>query len=785
MRRHSSSSDSSIAARPSAAANQGTRNDWVTLKTLFPYLWAYKLRVSLALAFLIGAKVANVGVPVVLKRLIDSLTISPGDPKSLMVLPLGILVAYGVLRLCTTLFTELREFLEQLYPSAPEPPPRVDKRPCYAIDVSEPIFATLRDDYGNFDRWFTESCQRGQREAFVVDGEDGLAAICVLKDEDEDELLIELACAPASKRAKLTDKVAESNLSTPTLTTQGTKGTNETKGDTTDKVKIKKLHWTPAMIDRLAEQVASAAKGSPNPFVGIARGMNETDVINTARFTRINCRAAWRYHIRKSDPASSATIATEPPTNAGAPTVVSTAVIVAPPPVALQRTAVPIDTGSSSTTHPAAATTTATTQRRSPVNLSSGTVGAPPVGDPTHGAAATVIAAIRATLHMEKSCGSIPVVAAAPVLRADVATTTPIAAPLVSAVAMAMRHIDKMDIEENVVATTGIDPTKVTAVKVPTLVFVAPPSPATSPSSSSTSPATILPLQRPTTISPPQSVGSSVTLVAPPRPRDQQIRGGLLAVVSYTNAASCPTPPMTAAAATTAVVSSMGSSSVIMISARFVAQFFSALLLLNNASHHGGVQLSCEEIQNVVDIVEVLPFELRCRLQVRDVYLWLTECHALQSKVLEFDDLAMGMIAVKRVLSLRPTDEENEDARVQCIVTLATAMRFSVAPTARVKLLSFVQHMRIPREPDVTQVIAQCIEVVTRAVEFFNKRNPTTTTTTATLPTAIASPASSATASTATSSATTAAASTTLAPLSSLLPNKELNRELFLALISL
>ncbi|MDB5853386.1 MAG: transporter ATP-binding protein/permease [Herminiimonas sp.] len=111
MRRHSSSSDSSSAARPSAAANQGTRNDWVTLKTLLPYLWAYKLRVSFALAFLIGAKMANVGVPVVLKRLIDSLTITPGDPKALMVLPLGILVAYGVLRLCTTLFTELREFV--------------------------------------------------------------------------------------------------------------------------------------------------------------------------------------------------------------------------------------------------------------------------------------------------------------------------------------------------------------------------------------------------------------------------------------------------------------------------------------------------------------------------------------------------------------------------------------------------------------------------------------------------------------------------------------------------
>jgi ABC-type transport system involved in Fe-S cluster assembly fused permease/ATPase subunit len=104
MRRYSSSS-------PEPAANQGTRNDWATLKTLFPYLWAYKWRMLLALSFLIGAKVANVGVPLVLKQLIDSLTITPNHPQALLVLPLGILVAYGVLRLCTTLFTELREFV--------------------------------------------------------------------------------------------------------------------------------------------------------------------------------------------------------------------------------------------------------------------------------------------------------------------------------------------------------------------------------------------------------------------------------------------------------------------------------------------------------------------------------------------------------------------------------------------------------------------------------------------------------------------------------------------------
>jgi ATP-binding cassette, subfamily B, heavy metal transporter len=104
MRRHSVSS-------PEPAANQGTRNDWATLKTLFPYLWAYKWRVMLALLFLVGAKVANGGVPLVLKSLIDHMTIGPNNPRGLMVLPVGILVAYGALRLCTTLFTELREFV--------------------------------------------------------------------------------------------------------------------------------------------------------------------------------------------------------------------------------------------------------------------------------------------------------------------------------------------------------------------------------------------------------------------------------------------------------------------------------------------------------------------------------------------------------------------------------------------------------------------------------------------------------------------------------------------------
>jgi ATP-binding cassette, subfamily B, heavy metal transporter len=92
-------------------ANQGTRNDWATLKTLFPYLWAYKWRVLLALIFLISAKMSNVGVPLVLKSLVDKMAISPGSPQALLVLPVGLLVAYGALRVSTTLFTELREFV--------------------------------------------------------------------------------------------------------------------------------------------------------------------------------------------------------------------------------------------------------------------------------------------------------------------------------------------------------------------------------------------------------------------------------------------------------------------------------------------------------------------------------------------------------------------------------------------------------------------------------------------------------------------------------------------------
>ncbi len=94
-----------------AAAPAPPRSDWATIAKLLPYLWRYRWRVGLALGFMLGAKLSNVGVPLLLKQLVDSLSLKPGDPQALLVLPLGLLLAYGALRLMTSLFTELRELI--------------------------------------------------------------------------------------------------------------------------------------------------------------------------------------------------------------------------------------------------------------------------------------------------------------------------------------------------------------------------------------------------------------------------------------------------------------------------------------------------------------------------------------------------------------------------------------------------------------------------------------------------------------------------------------------------
>jgi len=76
-------------------------------RRLWPQVWRYRLRVGIALMFLVVAKLANIGVPVILKELVDTLDIAP---KPLLV-PLLLLVAYGALRLSSSLFQELRQIV--------------------------------------------------------------------------------------------------------------------------------------------------------------------------------------------------------------------------------------------------------------------------------------------------------------------------------------------------------------------------------------------------------------------------------------------------------------------------------------------------------------------------------------------------------------------------------------------------------------------------------------------------------------------------------------------------
>jgi len=93
---------------PARSKNLG---DWATIKTLFPYVLKYPWRVGFALSCLILAKVSNLGIPIVLKYLIDDLALSADDPKRLLIVPIALIFGYGALRLASSLFTELREFL--------------------------------------------------------------------------------------------------------------------------------------------------------------------------------------------------------------------------------------------------------------------------------------------------------------------------------------------------------------------------------------------------------------------------------------------------------------------------------------------------------------------------------------------------------------------------------------------------------------------------------------------------------------------------------------------------
>jgi ATP-binding cassette subfamily B protein len=82
-----------------------TGNEWRVLAVLAPYVFEYKWRVVSALAFLVVAKLANVGVPLIMKQVVDGLD----APAAVVAVPVALLAVYGILRFSTTLFQELRD----------------------------------------------------------------------------------------------------------------------------------------------------------------------------------------------------------------------------------------------------------------------------------------------------------------------------------------------------------------------------------------------------------------------------------------------------------------------------------------------------------------------------------------------------------------------------------------------------------------------------------------------------------------------------------------------------
>lgn len=88
------------------SAPDSNRKDWRNIRKMLPYIWEYKGRVLLALASLVLAKVATVGIPLLLKEIVDTLDSSP---EQLLAFPLLLFLAYGALRLASSLFNEMRD----------------------------------------------------------------------------------------------------------------------------------------------------------------------------------------------------------------------------------------------------------------------------------------------------------------------------------------------------------------------------------------------------------------------------------------------------------------------------------------------------------------------------------------------------------------------------------------------------------------------------------------------------------------------------------------------------
>ena len=93
-----------------------SRNDWQTIKTLMPYLWpdrewGLRIRVVIAVLFLVFAKVINVTVPIIYKLIIDALAT---NVTTTILIPTGLIIAYGLARLSAQAFGDIRDAIFNL-----------------------------------------------------------------------------------------------------------------------------------------------------------------------------------------------------------------------------------------------------------------------------------------------------------------------------------------------------------------------------------------------------------------------------------------------------------------------------------------------------------------------------------------------------------------------------------------------------------------------------------------------------------------------------------------------
>ncbi|MEI8399193.1 MAG: ABC transporter ATP-binding protein/permease [Alcaligenaceae bacterium] len=109
--RHSTRRSTEFQHDPDQPVARRQLGDWYVIRDLLPYLLAYRYRVLLAISCLLAAKFANLGIPILLKTLIDDLDAHKSVASALLVVPLGLILGYGLLRFSASLFTELRELL--------------------------------------------------------------------------------------------------------------------------------------------------------------------------------------------------------------------------------------------------------------------------------------------------------------------------------------------------------------------------------------------------------------------------------------------------------------------------------------------------------------------------------------------------------------------------------------------------------------------------------------------------------------------------------------------------